>query len=390
MSAICEDCGHDFLGGKSPLPRDAQVRVPSEAARPTSGSLRTPAGKTELLRGDCLRVMDDMAENSIDALVTDPPAGISFMRKGWDGDKGGKRQWVKWLSSVMQTCRHVLKPGAHGLVWALPRTSHWTMDALEDAGFEIRGKVYHIHAQGFPKGVNLGGGRNTALKPAVEEWILCRKPLSEKTHGANVRRWGVGGVNIDRCRFGPGRYPADLTHDGSPEVLAEFARYGVSKSSAGLVRKGHVIGNGLTHGPQVSSRDCRGGYDDEGGIARFFYCAKASAGERDFGCEGLPAKTPEQMTGRKRGSPGLNNPRAGTCSGARANHHPTIKPVALMSYLCRLVTPACGTVLDCFMGSGSTGVAAVREGFRFFGIEQEQEYFQIAQARLSSAEAQAE
>ncbi len=180
----------------------------------------------------------------------------------------------------------------------------------------------HLNAEGFPKSHNIskaigkqGGkedakqwaGWGTGLKPAVEDWILCCKPISEKNIAANVLKWGTGGINIDACRVREGgRYPANFMHDGSPEVLAEFEKYGKSKSSKGTRRKpGRMIGNGTTHGKMVHKdpdRGC-GGYEDEGTIARFFFCSKASNKEREAGCESLPVKEPHEITGRKKDRP---------------------------------------------------------------------------------------
>src|SRR5437868_2630911 len=115
----------------------------------------------ELHQGDCLEVMKGFQDNFYHSLVTDPPAGIGFMGKEWDSDRGGRVQWIDWLASVMTECLRVLRPGAHALVWALPRTSHWTATAIEQAGFEVRDFVSHLHGQGFPKS-------KAALKPAVE------------------------------------------------------------------------------------------------------------------------------------------------------------------------------------------------------------------------------
>ena len=205
-----------------------------------------------LILGDCIEKMREMAENSIDAIVTDPPAGISFMNKKWDTHDN----FIPWLTEVMRECLRVLKPGAHALVWAIPRTSHWTATAVENAGFEIRDVVTHLFGSGFPKSLDIskaidkaagarghdgtrfnaagdgeksnGGskfrsdhpeyvkpeaatpdakkwqGFGTALKPAAEFWILARKPLSEKTVAANVLKHGTGGLNIDGCRVSGG------------------------------------------------------------------------------------------------------------------------------------------------------------------------------------------
>lgn len=210
--------------------------------------------EAKLLLGDCLEVLKTLKSNSMDSLVTDPPAGISFMGKDWDKDKGGRDQWIAWMTEVMTECHRVMKPGAHGLVWAIPRTSHWTATALENAGFEVRDVVTHLFGSGFPKSLDIskaidkaagakrevvalnpnhrtlqetgtmcgqphvgdGGittpatdaakqwqGFGTALKPASEHWILVRKPISEKTVAANVLKHGVGGINIDASRIGP-------------------------------------------------------------------------------------------------------------------------------------------------------------------------------------------
>lgn len=206
-----------------------------------------------LHHGDCLEVMRSLPENSVDAVVTDPPAGISFMNRSWDSDKGGRTQWVSWMTDVMAECLRVLKPGGHALVWALPRTSHWTATAIEDAGFEVRDVITHHFGSGFPKSANISkyldkmagaegevvkqfdatyginktrvaqgyrpnevapsvhrapatdlakqyDGWGTALKPASEHWILARKPLIG-TVAANITQWGVGGLNIDGCRI---------------------------------------------------------------------------------------------------------------------------------------------------------------------------------------------
>jgi DNA modification methylase len=208
----------------------------------------------QVLQGDCLELMRSLEDNSIDAIVTDPPAGISFMGKDWDGDKGGRKQWCAYMEERFAEALRVCKPGAHALVWALPRTSHWTATALEDAGWEIRDIVTHLFGAGFPKSLDIGkkidemagvereiigeriygegqhrrgktatifgvenvpigtetepstseakqwDGWGSSLKPASEHWILCRKPV-EGTIVANVLTHGVGGINVDACRI---------------------------------------------------------------------------------------------------------------------------------------------------------------------------------------------
>lgn len=149
--------------------------------------------------GDCLDLMWREPPCSVDSMVTDPPAGISFMGRDWDRDKGGRNRWIAWLAERMYAAKRLMKPGSHALVWALPRTSHWTGMAIEDGGLEIRDCISHVFGSGMPKSRNLGGGRGTGLKPSHELWFLCRKPV-EGTTTANVEAHGTGALNIDACR----------------------------------------------------------------------------------------------------------------------------------------------------------------------------------------------
>lgn len=253
-------------------------------------------------------------------------------------------------------------------------------------------------------------GWGTALKPSCEFFTLCRKPLSEKTVAANVLKWGTGGINIDGCRVGTetitqtrtkmktwresegrtdipnsadnsqtqtqGRFPANLIHDGSEEVVGLFPVTGASKSTPRnngefkSVAKGRDLPH-VTHG-----------HDDNGGsAARFFYCAKASKKDRNEGCDEFEEK--EVLLGHNQAAcPKLTKDGKPNKTITNKNTHPTVKPTALMAYLCRLITPPQGIVLDPFMGSGSTGKAAVREGFSFVGCELDADYFEIAKARI--------
>jgi DNA modification methylase len=376
--------------------------------------------KVALHHGDCLDVLRTLPDNSVDSVVTDPPYGLAFMNKKWDYEVPSIEIWAE--------CLRVLKPGGHLLAFAGTRTQHRMAVRIEDAGFEIRDMVAWVYGSGFPKSLdvskaidkaagaerdvvgpnpnsrpNMVGvkasvlsprvdspitapateaakqweGWGTALKPALEPITVARKPLVG-TVASNVLTYGTGGLNVDGCRVsttdsykypnGPGgkslhyssearsadvrpnptqmhaegRWPANLIHDGSEDVLSHL-----------------------------------------GSAARFFYCAKASKKDRDEGLDDVAVTAGHDMTDRKEGSAGLNNPRtgAGRTSGAR-NHHPTVKPTDLMRYLCRLVTPPGGVVLDPFMGSGSTGKAAKLEGFSFIGIEREAEYMEIARKRI--------
>jgi DNA modification methylase len=336
--------------------------------------------------GDCLEVLRTLPDCSVDAVATDPPYGLSFMGKRWDYDVPSVEVWAE--------CLRVLKPGGHLLAFAGTRTQHRMAVRIEDAGFEIRDLIAWVYGSGFPKSLDVSkaidkaagakreagvpgphyakrnngngspcfgdgirdkstalttapateaarqwAGWGTALKPALEPITVARKPLIG-TVAENVLAHGTGALNVDGCRVGGtvetwpatrsyaagqrqpghsgdtqptgnapfGRWPANLIHDGSEEVV------------------------GLT-----------------GSAARFFYCAKASKADREAN-----------------------------------NNHPTVKPTALMQYLCRLVTPPGGVVLDPFMGSGSTGKAARLEGFQFIGIEREAEYVAIARERIES------
>jgi len=379
--------------------------------------------------------MRGLPDNSVDAIVTDPPAGISFMGKDWDKDKGGRAAWVAWMESVARECLRVLKPGGHALVWAIPRTSHWTGMAWEDAGWEPRDKIYHCFGSGFPKSLNLGNGWGTALKPAVEEWWLFRKPISEANIAANVLRWGTGGVNVDECRVGinpnvddarlggkgswnptgksmffdgkgsnvpsnpQGRFPAHLIHDGSEEVVGLFPvsesrpvnPNNIGKSGSGkklaMFGIGSVVQTGYYDKETSAARFFKACPDDDPEDAetrRLVYQSKASKADRDEGLEGFEVCDVHRY---KAGLGGGLDPMA---SARNRNHHPTVKSTNLMRYLCRLITPPGGIVLDPFMGSGSTGKGAALEGFQFIGIEQDAEYLEIARARIAAAVARSE
>jgi hypothetical protein len=371
-----------------------------------------------LLNWDCTLALKKFPDCTFDALVTDPPAGIGFMGKDWDGDKGGRDQWVAWLAGVARECLRVLKPGAHGLVWSIPRTSHWTAWALEDAGFEVRDRIAHFFGTGFPKSLNVGQGRGTALKPAVEDWWLVRKPLVG-TVAKNVAAHGTGALNIDACRIASGdahtvgransggkgevngtTYGASKLYDSEAHAAGRWpAHLTLDEEAAALLdaQSGHLEARGnrtaKDYGSDYNATSYAfGGREtgkpfDSGGASRFFYVAKPSSAERDAGCESLPVKSGGEATDRTDGSAGVENPRAGAGrGGGRRNFHPTVKPVALMRWLCRLITPPGGVVLDPFAGSGTTGVAALAEGFRFVGIEASAEYFPITVARLSTAD----
>ena len=358
-------------------------------------------GSVQLFRGDCLEVLLTLAENSVDAVVTDPPYGLGFMGKDWDHGVPGEHFWREIL--------RIAKPGAHLLAFGGTRTVHRLVCAIEDAGWEIRDRVLWLHGQGIPKsrdiskaidkeagmerqaigvserqaagfirrgrtdkevfsGVNVQRipatitlsatdaarqweGWGTALKPAFEPICLARKPLSESTVAANVLKWGTGGLNIDGCRVKMNEKPRIGNTDKSKAVGYGCASWQKSGTTPVMGRwPANVLHDGS---PEVVEMFPSEG---NGSAARFFYCAKASKKDRDEGLE-----------------------------STNRNAHPTVKPTPLMRYLSRLITPPKGIVLDPFMGSGSTGKAAVQEDFRFIGIETEAEYVEIARRRIEHA-----
>lgn len=368
-----------------------------------------------LLLGNCLEQMKTLPENSVDSIVTDPPYGLSFMGKHWDYDVPTEEIWREAL--------RVLKPGGHLLAFFGTRTYHRGVVRIEDAGFEIRDQIMWIYGSGFPKSHNIGKaidklqgverkvvgqkdvgpdftgnnfhrdngdrkiaqitkgnseweGWGTALKPANEPIVVARKPLEKGlTVAENVLKWGTGALNIDGSRIGhdqiekgrAGRGIAESTsyHNGlKPTEQKEFIQgrwpanilfdedaANMLDEQSGLLRSG---GNTSFRGDNALfpiDNNSRTHYKENGGASRFFYVAKASKSERNAGLD-------------------------------VSNHHPTVKPIKLMQYLIKLVTPPNGTVLDPFMGSGSTGVAAKNLGFDFIGCEMNEEYFEIAKKRI--------
>ena len=386
--------------------------------------------KFGIVNADCLEAMKKLPDNFIDAVVTDPPYGLSFMGKDWDHGVPGVAFWKEAL--------RITKPGGHIVAFGGSRTYHRLTCAIEDAGWEIRDCLGWLYSSGFPKSMDISkaidkklgakrtevigtrhrnvkpyddsngwnenntsgdyqymapaseeakkwDGWGTCLKPAFEPIVLARKPV-EGTVADNVLKYGVGGLNIEECRvpfesdedkasakpqgkatskvgalaggvendrerteFTPkevsGRFPANIIHDGSDGVLEVFpdnVKGGTWNTTKGAR---HFNNNGA-----ATDFENHGGDKSTGSAARFFYCAKASKKEK-----------------------------------GKDNIHPTVKPIALMEYLVKLIAPKGSIVLDPFMGSGSTGVAAIKLGRRFIGMEKEPEYFKIAEKRLSEA-----
>lgn len=372
--------------------------------------------------GDCLDGMRGMEAQSVDAIVTDPPYGLSFMGKDWDHGVPGVHFWQEAL--------RVTKPGAHLFAFGGTRTFHRLAVAIEDAGWEIRDCLMWLYGQGFPKGKN-------QLKPAWEPIIMARKPL-DGTVAANVLAWGTGALNIDGCRVATvngdyshpggrsggaepgnggtmgsgwhtpmtrqppnpiGRWPANVIHDGSDEVVELFPESnnghfpnggkrtgtkstGIYGAFSGTLKR-HP-GGGVIYGVDAAGQP-KVQHSDSGSAARFFYCAKASKRDREEGLEEMPEREAHKMSDGECIAEGRT---AAKGKAMARNYHPTVKPTDLMRYLCRLVTPPGGIVLDPFMGSGSTGKAAMMEGLGFWGIELDAGYFAIAERRIAEARAQ--
>lgn len=362
-----------------------------------------------IYNGNCQEVLKTFDPDCMDSCVTDPPYGYSFMGKKWDYDIPSVETW--------QAIFRVLKPGAHMLVACGTRTQHRMAVNIEDAGFEIRDVITWHYGQGFPKSRNISKsidemavaereilskikivstetntsdakkweGWGTALKPATEFWTLARKPLSEPNVASNVLGHGTGAINIKECRIEnpdyedrfhnqnsnrktweggvtsglkadhvqpmyskDGRWPANL-------ALDEFMASEMDKQSGVLVSAKSEnpcnSQNGTWNGTIQKNRGPRG-YDDSGGASRFFYVAKANQFERN--------------------------------KGVGKNTHPTVKPIELMRYLVRLITPKGGIVLDPFFGSGTTGIAAKLELKHYVGIELDPEYCEMSATRIAS------
>lgn len=376
-----------------------------------------------LFHADCRDALRSLPDCSVDSVVTDPPYELNFMGKGWD-NTGIANDPALWAEVF-----RVLKPGGHCAAFSASRTYHRMACAIEDAGFEIRDSLMWVYGTGFPKSQNValamdkaagacghlaksfnmkgGGDRSeefgengrdfsirhvpvtddaitwsgfgTALKPAFEPIVLARKPLSEGTVAANVLRWRTGALNIDGCRIHTegseakaytvkrlkpgatleatggkwkqddveyegmtkdGRWPANVVHDGSDEVVGAFPQTG--KSTGGNTGRARAESGWGQKG--LGGGEC--GFGDSGSAARFFYSAKASKQDR---------------------------------AGSK---HPTVKPIALMEWLCNLITPPGGTVLDPFGGSGTTARAASNKGFGVLICEREAEYVRDIQNRF--------
>lgn len=369
--------------------------------------------------GSCLDVLPTLADNSVDAIVTDPPYELGFMGKSWDNSG------IAYNVDVWRECLRVLKPGGHILAFGGSRTWHRLAVAIEDAGFEMRDSIAWLYGSGFPKSHNIskaidkvqGGqvkvgkafkvageygdrdlrdpetqgasrdemrhqadtddakkwdGWGTALKPAFEPIVVGRKPI-EGTIAANVLDWGVGGLNIDATRIGKEIINVHNAPKGS------FAGGEQDRGSDTDSYREHV---GRWPANIILDEYTAELLDEQADASRFFYVAKANKKDRNEGLDDLP----EVRHADRNVTDGVggDNPRNRT-NKPKQNFHPTVKPTALMQYLVRLVTPENGVVLDPFTGSGSTGKAAILENKQFIGIELTEEYLPIIAGRLEHA-----
>lgn len=335
-------------------------RVSGQTNRPPLyGDLR----RWGLIHADALGLLADLPAASVDAIVTDPPYGLNFNNQPWDGgrlaDGLGFQAFTRWWAE--QVIR-VLRPGAYVAAFGAPRTVHRLVAGLEDAGLEIRDQLLWCFGTAVPKSRRMANGLGSGLKPAYEPIVLARKPLDRATPtiSGNVAAHGTGALNIDVARIPKpgddterdGYWPANLALGHEPDC----------DEPRGDCVPGCVV-------PLIDRIAAQERAPGAPPFSRLFYAAKASRAEREAGLELLV----------KRRSPIFS----GSGGQARANLHPTVKPIGLMRWLVRLVVPPGGVVLDPFAGSGSIGIAAVLEARQFVGIEREAEYVDIAKARIA-------
>lgn len=340
-------------------------------------------------QGDATDALKLIPSGSVDALVTDPPAGISFMGREWDGAKGGRDKWIAWLAGILRECLRTMKPGAYGWVWALPRTSHWTATACEDAGFAVRDVLVHVFGTGFPKSRAL-------LKPASEHWILVKAPGELRELRIEENRIGTSkqvpaslsktpgtlygnGEGIPKAEGAEeqgkgghdpnlGRWPANFALSHSDEctdaACADDCPVKMLDGQAGMR-------------PKAGNKTVTVSYRDDSPLNML-----AGSKERK-----MPARLDEGTTASRffyQAKPSTRERSAGLPEGSR-NTHTTVKSIALMQHLINLIAQPGDLILDPFTGSGSTGVAALANGCRFIGIEREAEYVEIARQRVYAA-----
>ena len=369
--------------------------------------LHTPSCR--VLYGSCLDRLKEIPDASIDAVVCDPPyhlqsivkrfsspdaapakskeSGVyarssrGFMGQTWDGGD------IAFKTDVWRECLRVLKAGGHLVAFGGTRTVHRIACAIEDSGFEIRDMISWLYFSGFPKSLNIvsqledsdsifWSGYGTALKPAQEPAILARKPIEERRITAQLLATGTGAINIDGCRFAYG----DPCWVGPNEDVGQRKPV-KNTTAAGYDNKGSQF-------QKNTSEQIIYNYSPAGRWpANIYHCSKPSRAEKEQGLAHLEPTTGADAVGRTEGSAGLNNPRAGAGRTAAEirNIHPTVKPLKLMRWLVRLVTPEGGTVLDPFAGSGTTLAAATLENRHSVGCELTADYLPIIHGRVQWA-----
>jgi len=380
-----------------------------------------------LINGDCIKEMQKLIDDGVqvDSVVTDPPYELGFMGKSWDSTG------IAFNPKTWELALKLLKPGGYLLGFSASRNYHRMAIAIEDAGFEIRDQMMWLYGSGFPKSLNIGKGVDkklgneredlgnyktpdgnqelstynnwkdgeeqerrtpritrgnteyegwgTALKPAHEPIVMVRKPLSESSIVDNVLKHGTGAINIDGCRI-----EGDNNTERKTANRKSRSEDGVwTDNNSGMKQEDNHFADADPRG-RFPANLMHDGLETE--WARFFYCPKVSKTERNQGLDDFETKKMGMSGGAQSKGEGYDKGQGIGLNRVieRKNTHPTVKPVELMKYLCRLVTPKGGTVLDPFMGSGSTGMAAKDEGFDFIGIEKDEEYFKICESRIKT------
>lgn len=375
-----------------------------------------------ILEGDNRQTLKTIADNSIDAIITDPPYGIDFLGKAWDANTGALETY--------QECLRVLKPGGHILAFSAARTYHHLAITLEQAGFEIRDQIMWIYSSGFPKSQDVGRsiqrsmgvkeykkmvdttknagfgmtdrwrerqgeeastkikvsgkakvtdpearaweGWGTALKPAHEPICLARKPL-KLSIAKNCQEWGVGALNIDATRVpyeGPDDKP--VPHGGRARQHKDNPGWMADNTGYGIIENPEI--NPIGRFPS----NVIGEIEEE--YQKYFYCPKVSRKERHMGFDltDIPSAGTTHMYDP------IDQAVTRQNKTDKGNNHPTVKPIELMKYLIKLITPQGGSVLDPFNGSGSTGMAAVELGMRYTGCELDANYVDISKRRIEA------
>ncbi|MGH2905908.1 MAG: DNA-methyltransferase [Solirubrobacterales bacterium] len=319
-----------------------------------------------LIQAESIWMMSQLPDCSIQTVVTDPPYWLAMQGKSWDGGNGsdypstpeGFQQFTKaWAEQV----HRILVPGGHLIAAGASRTSHRLSAGIEDAGLEIRDSLIWLRSDGVPKGRRLAGGRSTGLKPAYEVLVMARKPLAKRVNGKpgttldNLDRFGTGAINVDETSV-----PRTANDPGVQNYWPANV----------------VLSHGRDCTDERCVNDCAVVAVDRLGdharpVSRIFHAGKALTAEREAGLDAL----------EKRVSPVFSSSKYK--ARARACHHPTVKPLSVMGWAVRLVSPPGSVVLDPFAGTSSTGCAAMLAGRSFIGIERESDYIEISRARLA-------